>query len=135
MEKRPYSRLSEKESRRLVYLAAERTLLSWVRAALSLMILGFVVDRFGLFLRQMSPKLPSDMHIGSFSFWAGTALVVLGVLVTGLAAIKYLRFYLGYRHEGKTETGQSLLFAIFLASMIAVAGAAIAVFLVTVTGA
>ena len=40
-------------ARRLVYFAAERTLTSWVRTALSLMALGFVIDRFGLILDML----------------------------------------------------------------------------------
>ena len=43
----------ETVGRRLVYFAAERTLMSWIRAALGLMALGFVIDRFGLVLRQV----------------------------------------------------------------------------------
>jgi uncharacterized membrane protein YidH (DUF202 family) len=34
------------------YLAAERTLLAWIRTGLALMGSGFVVARFGLFLQQ-----------------------------------------------------------------------------------
>ena len=41
---------------KLVYFAAERTLLGWVRTALGLMAFGFVVDRFGLLLKQLSPE-------------------------------------------------------------------------------
>ena len=33
-----------------VFFAAERTLLAWVRTGLGVMALGFVVERFGLFL-------------------------------------------------------------------------------------
>jgi putative membrane protein len=33
------------------YLAAERTLLAWIRTGLALMGFGFVVARFGLFLQ------------------------------------------------------------------------------------
>ena len=40
-------------SRRLVYLAAERTLTSWIRAELLLMALGFVIFRFELVLDLM----------------------------------------------------------------------------------
>jgi uncharacterized membrane protein YidH (DUF202 family) len=32
----------------LVYFAAERTLMAWIRAALAFVALGFVVNRFGL---------------------------------------------------------------------------------------
>lgn len=34
-----------------VYFAAERTLLAWLRTGLGIMAFGFVVARFGLFLR------------------------------------------------------------------------------------
>ena len=36
-----------------VYFAAERTLLAWVRTGLAVIGLGFVVARFGLFLRVL----------------------------------------------------------------------------------
>jgi putative membrane protein len=37
-----------------VLFAAERTLLAWQRTAIALMGFGFVVERFGLFLRMVS---------------------------------------------------------------------------------
>ncbi len=37
-----------------VRFAAERTLLAWMRTGLALMGLGFVVARFGLFLREIA---------------------------------------------------------------------------------
>ena len=37
-----------------VPLAAERTLLAWVRTGLALMGFGFVVARFGLFLHELA---------------------------------------------------------------------------------
>lgn len=36
-----------------VLFAAERTLLAWQRPAIRLMAFGFVVERFGLFLRMV----------------------------------------------------------------------------------
>ena len=35
------------------YLAAERTLLAWIRTGLAMMGFGFVVARFGLFLQEL----------------------------------------------------------------------------------
>ena len=39
-----------------VYFAAERTLLAWVRTGLAMMEFGFVVARFGLFLRELASE-------------------------------------------------------------------------------
>ena len=64
------------------YLAAERTFLAWIRTGLALMGFGFVVARFGLFLREIAVTT----HIRSFestgiSLWIGTVLLLMGVFV------------------------------------------------------
>ena len=84
-----------------VALASERTLLAWVRTALALMGFGFVVARFGIFLREvaamaagadaMTPPVV-DAAWTSGSLWIGTAMVLLGAAVTVLAAIEHVRF-------------------------------------------
>ena len=65
-----------------VYLAAERTLLAWIRTGLALMGFSFVVAQFGLFLREVAavadanpPALSAgdvwlDRH-GTGSVWRG----------------------------------------------------------------
>ena len=47
-----------------VPLAAERTLLAWVRTGLALMGLGFVVARFGLFLREVAMPMAMSQSSG-----------------------------------------------------------------------
>ncbi len=76
-----------------VLLAAERTLLAWVRTALAMMGFGFVVARFGLFLHELAAAggRPAPTRPG-LSLWIGTALVLLGVVVNGLAALEHARF-------------------------------------------
>ena len=64
-----------------VYFAAERTLLAWVRSGLTVMALGFVVARFGLFLTLISASSvsPAGEHHSHWPSSAlGIALVVLG---------------------------------------------------------
>lgn len=73
-----------------VYYAAERTLLAWVRTGLAMMGFGFVVAKFGLFLREISivdAELPPREY--AFSIWAGTTLVALGVLLNLGVAFKH----------------------------------------------
>jgi putative membrane protein len=76
-----------------VRFAAERTLLAWIRTGLALMGFGFVVARFGLFLRgiALASKTPPPPRAPGWSLWIGIALVVLGVAVTLLAAAEHLR--------------------------------------------
>lgn len=75
------------------FFAAERTLLAWIRTGLSMMGFGFVVARFGLFLQEMAKvnhEIPPPRY--GMSLWFGTALILAGVLVTVLSAVRY-------RHE------------------------------------
>src|SRR5258708_22909867 len=74
------------------HLANERTLLAWVRTAITFMALGFVVARFGLFLKQIALEThappPSETALSGF---IGIALVVFGTLATILSAVRFLR--------------------------------------------
>jgi putative membrane protein len=73
-----------------IYFAAERTLLAWVRTGLAMMGFGFVVARFGLFLRELAAVQDVSPHQRSaFSLWVGTTLVILGVAINVGAAVKH----------------------------------------------
>ena len=57
------------------YLAAERTLVAWIRTALALMGFGFVVARFGLFLQQLQiVQYASSVHSYGLSLWFGSLM-------------------------------------------------------------
>lgn len=76
-----------------LYMAAERTFLAWIRTGVALMGFGFVVARFGLFLREIGAPgttLP-EVRLG-LSLPVGIALVLLGILVTGGAALRHQRY-------------------------------------------
>ena len=84
-EDRPTARARE-------HLANERTLFAWIRTALALMGLGFVVARFGLFLRSVALQQGSASPTGtSASELIGVLLVAAGVLLTGVSLRRFLR--------------------------------------------
>jgi putative membrane protein len=71
-----------------VLFAAERTLLAWQRTAIALMGFGFVVERFGLFLRMLSnqPLQPSQR---AFSLWLGIVLLAMGATILVASALQF----------------------------------------------
>lgn len=70
-----------------VLFAAERTLLAWTRTSLTLMGLGFAVERFGLFLHMLRPEAAQEA--GPFA--VGVSLLVLGASTSLLSVVQYRR--------------------------------------------
>jgi len=85
------------------YLAAERTVLAWIRTGIALMGLGFVLARFGLFLQEFNHLQP-DFQVKQYgiSLWIGIALILLGVSVCLLSTLRHLRML------KQLEAGESL---------------------------
>jgi putative membrane protein len=73
-----------------VYFAAERTLLAWVRSGLTVIGLGFVVARFGLFLQILRHDANPGSQLGSTAI--GVGLVMLGSAAVAMAAWQHTRF-------------------------------------------
>jgi len=71
-----------------VLFAAERTLLAWQRTAIALMGFGFVVERFGLFLRMVTGQ-PLSVSQRGFSLWLGIALLLMGAVVSVVSAMQF----------------------------------------------
>jgi len=114
------------------YLAAERTFLAWIRTGLALMGFGFVVARFGLFLRALQagqPNLPAQSY--GLSFWFGTTLILLGVIVNVLSARHHVRLVQDLRQGGTSFNRPSSL-AIVVALILAAVGLAMAIYLISV---
>lgn len=74
-----------------VYFASERTLLAWIRTGISILGVGFLVAKFGLFLRLMGHEglLIGPQHASSL---VGILFVLVGSGCMGLAAWQHLRF-------------------------------------------
>jgi putative membrane protein len=75
-----------------VYFAAERTFLAWLRTGITVMAFGFVVARFGLFLRLLRAQAGEVASGSGLSPYLGAALVVLGAIATGAGTRRYHKF-------------------------------------------
>jgi putative membrane protein len=120
----------EDSGRRLVYLAAERTVLTWVRAAIALILLGFAVDRFDLLL---PPGAAPAVRNNAWSSWLGLTLVGLGVLTSAASGFRYGRFARRFA-AGDPRPGPGIPLAVGLCLLLALAGAALAGYLSAVSG-
>lgn len=116
-----------------VLFAAERTLLAWVRTSVTLMGLGFVVARFGVFLAVLRGAAAPAGHHG-LSAWIGIAFVVLATVVLGVALRQHVRFVraLGPR---EVPVGYGTWLPTFTAAALAVTGGLLALYLLLETGA
>jgi putative membrane protein len=75
-----------------VYFAAERTLLAWIRTGMTIMAFGFVVARFGLFLRLLRPEIGHPSPTEGVSPYLGAVLVVIGVVAISAGTKRYREF-------------------------------------------
>jgi putative membrane protein len=116
-----------------VRFAAERTLLAWVRTGLALMGFGFVVARFGLFLREMAlANQATPAHSFAWSLWIGTGLVVLGVAVSLLAAAEHRRI-LRRLNRGEDYVAPRWSLGLVVSVLLAALGAAMVAYLLLVS--
>lgn len=108
-------------------LAAERTLLAWIRTGLALMGFGFVVAKFGLFLSEMAGLEKNIPQSHGFSVKLGVVLILLGVVVNLASAVKY-RNYLKSLERGEIPFPKPLL-EISLAVLLAIIGVGVTIYL------
>lgn len=69
-------------------LAAERTLLAWLRTGISLITFGFVIARIGVWLEVQGTTANELVGAG----WMGSAFGLVGTVANILGVTRYLSF-------------------------------------------
>lgn len=108
-----YENRMTNESDPRVFFAAERTLLAWIRTGIATFGLGFVIARFGLFMRMLQG---AELSSPAVSTWIGAGFVVLGTMMIGLASwqngnfVKSLRSIdIPYKYSAKLSLAMAWL--------------------------
>jgi putative membrane protein len=109
-----------------VFFAAERTLLAWSRTSITVMVFGFVVERFGLLVHMFLPK-GGEIIQRNVSFWVGLVFILFGVTLSVLSTIQYLRVLKTLKKEEVPE-GYWLHLGVVTNIVLAVLGILVAIY-------
>jgi len=77
---------------RRVHMANERTFLAWIRTSISIMAFGFVVERFALFVKQISSYIGKETASPPVGYTS-----VMGIILVGLGAIMGVLAFFRYK--------------------------------------
>jgi len=96
-------------------LAAERTFLAWVRTSIAVASLGFVVAKFGIWLREFAAQLNPQIHMQStaLSLPIGIAMMVFGGALT-IGAAWHFKIVSRCIMKGEIRSSGSLVVTITL---------------------
>ena len=107
-----------------VYFAAERTLLAWQRSAIALMGLGFVIERFGLFIRLIAHDHPASAAQTAISLYIGVGFILIGAGTATLSAVQFVQFCQSLSPE-ETPRGHIAWLPPLINAFLAMAGVAL----------
>ncbi|QDU54298.1 YidH family protein [Aeoliella mucimassa] len=118
--------MSNESSDPRVYLAAERTLLAWLRSGIAVIGLGFLVARFGMFLAMVRGQVMGGHQMASSII--GIAFILLGAVMIALAAWQHRQFVREFQGSFPPTRRWPAL-SLWVSALVATAGVALAAYL------
>src|ERR1035437_2579736 len=114
----------ERVLNRRVHMANERTFLAWIRTSIGIMAFGFVVEKFALFIKQMSLIL-GKANIENASPPSHGYSAIVGIFLVGLGALMCLLAFFRYKKVQRqinedTYQPSSILYLMLTISVLAV---------------
>jgi uncharacterized membrane protein YidH (DUF202 family) len=114
---------------RRVHMANERTFLAWIRTSIGIMAFGFVVEKFALFIRQVSyffGKSAGDVTTPPSHRYSS----VFGIILISLGTIMGVLSFIRYKKVEKQIDGDTYHPSLILDILLTLAILAIGIFLV-----
>lgn len=104
---------------RVCYMNVDRTLATWTRTALALIVFGAVVDRYSLLLvRNHPPHVGTWLAPNPVSDLGGLVLIALGMFIAGTTAIRHeayrIRWRRAYGHDPGFGPWSTFVFAVMV---------------------
>lgn len=117
------------------HLANERTFLAWIRTSIGIMAFGFVIERFSLFLRQVSYVLgAADIAIARIPSTFPGYSSILGIFVVGIGALIAVLSFIKYKKVAKQIDNDSyqtsLLLDVLLTLLVLLIGSFLVIYLI-----
>ena len=114
---------------RRVHMANERTFLAWIRTSIGIMAFGFVVEKFALFIKQMS------LILGKANVQAGVPpshgySAIVGIFLVGLGTLMGLSAFVRYKKVERQIDEDTYQPSSTLAILLTVSVLAVGLFLV-----
>jgi putative membrane protein len=112
------------------HAANERTFLAWVRTAIAVMAVGFLVERFDLFMSVMAGSTSRTVTFRAQQFANAVALafVLLGVAMVVIATVRFFRIAREIDREDVVLSAGSL-FDLVLAALLLLLGLSLFLYL------
>jgi putative membrane protein len=118
-----------------MFLQLDISLLVWLRTSLGLMGFGFVIARFGLFLREIAQANQLIVHphpwLTQVNTLAGTGLIVLGIVVLLIAVWNHQQV-VDRLHRGELALPSRWSLSVIVSLLLAALGMGLAIYLALV---
>jgi len=105
------------------HMANERTFLAWIRTSLGIIAFGFVIERFGLFMKQMElilgkANLQTSSLAHGYSEIIGILIVAFGTVMSFLAYLNFKKVEKHILQGTTTYRPAGSIYAVFIFAII-----------------
>jgi len=114
---------------RRVHMANERTFLAWIRTSIGIMAFGFVVEKFSLFIKQVSYFL-GKTNIDKTAYPSHGYSSIFGIFLVGLGALMGVLAFIRYKKVEKQIDEDIYQPSLILDILLTISVLAVGIFLV-----